>query len=76
MSTKMDVKKTFNRAEYNKEYNKDNYKTVTIRLKFDDYDKIKEYCDTFGISFNNFVKLSGLYAVDTADISDLKKYNK
>lgn len=76
MSTKTDVKKTFNKAEYNKEYNKDNYKTVTIRLKFDDYDKIKEYCDIFGISFNNFVKLSGLYAVDTADISDLKKYNK
>lgn len=76
MSTKMEVKKVFNKAEYNKEYNKDNYKTVTIRLKFDDYDKIREYCDTFGLSFNNFMKLSGLYAVDTADISDLKKYNK
>ena len=76
MSTKMDIKKTFNKAEYDKEYNKEHYKKVTLLLKFDDYNKMKEYCNTFGLSFNNFVRLSGLYAADTADISDLKKYNK
>lgn len=76
MSIKTEKKEAFNQQKYISEYKKSNYKTVTISLKFDDYDKMKEYCNTFGLSFNKFVKLSGLYAVDTADILDLKKYNK
>ncbi len=46
--------------EYNKKYaqkwEKENIHAVTIKLKNDDYNKLKEYCDNLGVPVATFIR--------------------
>ena len=50
------------RAE--KKYHDKTYKTISIAAKFDQYDKITDYCNSHGISKNNFLLSAAAYVID------------
>ena len=68
------INKEFNQAEYNKEYNKKHYKKVTNEWKFDEYDKIKNYCDDMNIPCATYIKMCCKYCIDNVHIDELKRY--
>lgn len=45
-----------NNKKYAKEWNKNNTKTITIRLSNSQYEKLQNYCDTNKIARATFIK--------------------
>lgn len=64
----------FDKNKYDSEYKKTHYKDVKIRLKFNEYDKIKNYCDDFNVSMYNLAKMCLKYCIDNVHIDELKRY--
>ncbi len=50
----------FNKKEYDKEYNKNMYKVLSVRLKPADYEHINEYCMNKGLTKTELI-LTALY---------------
>ena len=50
--------KTFDQKEYNKRYQKDNYKRFNTVVKPDVAERINNYCTDMGISKADFLKLA------------------
>lgn len=47
-----------------KKYHAKTYKTFSVNAKFDEYDKITEYCTRKGISKNALLLRSASYVID------------
>ena len=47
-----------------KKYHDKTYKTISIAAKFDQYDKITDYCNSHGISKNSFLLSAAAYIID------------
>ena len=50
------------RAE--KKYKEKTYKIISVAAKFDQYDKITDYCNSHGISKNSFLLSAAAYVID------------
>lgn len=44
------------KKEYNKKWNENNTKTITIRLSNSQYEKLQNYCDSNNIARATFIK--------------------
>ena len=47
-----------------KKYHEKTYKTFTVNAKFDQYDRITDYCNSHGISKNSFLLSAAAYVID------------
>ena len=47
-----------------KKYHEKTYKTFTVNAKFDQYEKITDYCNSHGISKNSFLLSAAAYVID------------
>ena len=47
--------KKFNKKEYDKEYNKNMYKVLSVRLKPADYERISDYCKDKGLTKTDLI---------------------
>lgn len=47
-----------------KKYHDKTYRTISIAAKFDQYDKITDYCNSNGISKNSFLLSAATYIID------------
>lgn len=56
--------KKFDQKAYIKQYDKDHYKNLKVRVKPEDYEKIVIYCKDMNISQAKFVQLACLYVID------------
>ncbi len=54
----------FNQNEYDKQYKKDHYKTITLRLKPDTADYITDAAKSMGISRAALLTKGALYIID------------
>lgn len=52
----MEETRQFNQFEYVNEYQKENYKRVTLVIKKEEYEKIEEYCKGSGLKVGSFIK--------------------
>ena len=64
----------FDKNKYDSKYNKEHYKEIKIRLKFDEYDKIKNYCDDMNLLCATYTKMCLKYCIDNVHIDELKRY--
>lgn len=55
---------TFNKKEYDKEYNKNNYKNINIRVKPEINEILENYCNDMNISKAKFVTNAVKYIID------------
>lgn len=72
-------KTTFNRAEYNKEFIKANYKRIVADTREVDYNIITDFCRDNKISRNSFVIAACKYVIENdinIDKLDVNKVNK
>ena len=65
---------SFDKNKYDSKYNKEHYKEIKIRLKFDEYDKIKNYCEDMNLLSATYTKMCLKYCIDNVHIDELKKY--
>lgn len=56
--------KKFDETAYKRDFNKKNYKNITVRLKFDDADEIINFCKDMNISINKLFVQSAKYVID------------
>lgn len=67
-----DMKKKFNQLEYIENYNKENYKSLSMRLKHDDINMINNYCKKVKLSKASAVVSAFKYLIDNnIDIADV-----
>lgn len=52
------------RIRANNKYNAKTYKAFTVNAKFDEYDKITDYCEKHGISKAQLLLKSAMYCID------------
>ncbi len=67
-------KATEARIRANNKYNAKTYKSFTINAKFDEYDKINNYCNSNDISKAQLLLKAAMYCIDNnIDLSAYKK---
>ena len=54
----------YNNVEYNKEYNKNHYKSISAQIKPEDYAAIDDFCKEMKISKRNFIVSAARYIID------------
>ena len=54
----------YNKIDYNKKYNKDNYRNVALRMKPKDYEIIEKYCKDMNISKQSLFINAALYIIN------------
>ena len=59
-----DIMKSEAKKRADKKYHDKTYKTISIAAKFDQYDKITDYCNSHGISKNSFLLSAAAYVID------------
>lgn len=65
--------KKFDQKAYIKEYEKEKYKKILIRLKPSEYEQIEDYCQNMDISKNRLLIDAALYIIDNDLLSEIKK---
>lgn len=65
--------KKFDQKAYIKEYEKENYKKILIRLKPSEYEQIEDFCQNMDISKNRLLIDSALYIIQNDLLSEIKK---
>ena len=65
---------SFDKNKYDSKYNKEHYKEIKIRLKFDEYDNIKNYCNDMNLPCATYIKMCCKYCIDNVHIDELKRY--
>lgn len=64
----------YNKIDYNKKYNKENYKNAALRIKLKDYEIIDSYCKDMNISKQSFFISAALYVINNdIPISEIKQ---
>ena len=64
----------YNQNEYIKNYNKNTYKNIALRVKPDIYAMIEKYCNDMKISKNAFLINAAAYIIDNdIPISEIMK---
>ena len=65
----------YNQNEYIKQYNKNSYKNIALRVKPDIYAMIEKYCNDMKISKNAFLINAAAYIIDNdIPISEIMKW--